>query len=176
MTDESDTNARAEGEAEDSRHAPPEPPGGTRALILLEAGGRLLALPAEALEATAEDLRPTPLPFAPPAVLGVVSLRGRVRTVLDAGALLPPEGAPTDAGEDGPPRVFVALHGDEQLALAARRVLRAEVSPEAFEPPPADAPALVVAAFIRDGRQVFLLEPARLFDAALSGAERRRKR
>ncbi|HEV2763223.1 MAG TPA: chemotaxis protein CheW, partial [Pyrinomonadaceae bacterium] len=61
----------------------------TRELLLLEAGGRVFALAAEAVEATAEDLRPTPLPFAPPAVLGVVSLRGHARTVLDAAALLP---------------------------------------------------------------------------------------
>jgi hypothetical protein len=40
------------------------------------------------VEATARDLTPSPLPFAPRAVLGVVCLRGRMRTVLDPPALV----------------------------------------------------------------------------------------
>src|SRR3954469_22482457 len=92
------------------------------ALFVMCAGGRLFAVFAEEVEATAEGLAAAPLPRAPEAVRGVVSLRGRVPTApdplsifaaLDAAAAT----SATDANAIGhaAPRFFVALRGDEQL-------------------------------------------------------------
>ena len=211
-SDDSDTPTRADRatadreasrpESDDREGARPEFGGGEGAgretgvrLFLLEAGGRLFALPEEAVEATAEHLRPTPLPGAPPAVLGVVCLRGRVRTALDARALLARPDEPENAraaGEtketrategatrhaappDDTPRVFVALRGDEQLAVAAERAERIEVEAEAVRAA-RGAGGGARGAFTKDGAEVFILEPSRLFETALRGAERRRKR
>ena len=181
-SDESDTGTRADAAPDAREEARPAPGGGPRlALLLLEAGGRLCALPAEEAEATAEHLRPTPLPGAPPTVLGVVALRGRVLTALDARALLArteeTEDArvANDAARAASPRVFVALRGDEQLALAAESVERIEI--DAGEVRAArGAGGVARGAFTRDGAEVFILEPSRLFETALRGAERRRKR
>jgi chemotaxis signal transduction protein len=107
---------------------------------------------------------------AAPAVLGVVSLRGRMRTVLDPAALL---GGPA-GGTEGAPGLVVVLRGDEQLALA---VAHAEDISAPADLTPADADdALLRAAFRHDGKTVRLLDPAQLFAAATRGAERRRQR
>jgi chemotaxis signal transduction protein len=160
-----------------------------REMFVMRAGGRLFAVYAEEVEATAENLTATPLPHAPEAVCGVVSLRGRVRTVLDTrriiaaheptGALAADSTNPTDATDanDHPAtRFFVALKGDEQLALAcdgAEGLI--EIAPEKLSHlHDAQSPAL--ATFEHRGLTVTLLDPARLFDAALQGVDRRRKR
>lgn len=150
-----------------------------RELFVLRAGARRFAVFREEVEATAEGLRPAPLPFAPAAVLGVVSLRGRVRTALDPLRLT---GAPPDAaGETAdaharPPRLFVALAGDEQLALACDAVEEPfAVSDEELRPAP-DTEAPARGLVTREGAEVLVLDPARLFDAALRGHDRRRRR
>jgi chemotaxis signal transduction protein len=197
-----------------------------RALFVMRVGARLFAVHADEVEATATHLTPTPLPFAPPAVRGVVSLHGRARTVLDplrlfdadASTSAPDAHTRNAAGASGShasdqtsgshasdqssvsqmsdqtfdspvfdqtsdsqapeqtsPRLFVALRGDEQLALVC------DAGEEMLEVPPAlielrgDAsPAR--GTFDHHGRAVTLLDPARLFDAAMRGTERRRKR
>jgi hypothetical protein len=185
-------------------------------LFVLRAGRRLFAVPAAEVEATAEGLVPAPLPFAPPSVVGVVSVRGRVHTVLDP-LRLPRADQPradstashdadasgshatndaTDGndakGADGtpdqtsvtsphqtsmtPPRLFVALRGEDQLALACDaaedsiRVARARLTP------PADARSPALGTFEHAGSLVTLLDTSRLFEAAMLGTERRRKR
>jgi chemotaxis signal transduction protein len=180
---------------------------GGRELFVLRAGSRLFAVPAEEVEATAVGLVPATLPFAPPSVLGVVSVRGRVRTALDPLRLARADGtdaaspdshddapdahAPNDAihADDinnassapaqtmaAPPRLFIALRGDEQLALACDaaeepiHVARARVKP------PADARSPALGTFEHAGSRVTLLDTSRLFEAAMQGTERRRKR
>ena len=125
-----------------------------RELLLLRAGARRAAVYADEAEGVVEWREPVPLPHAPPAVLGVVSVRGRMRTVLDLAALL----GGTEANEEAAvaPRLLIVLRGDEQLALAADHA-------EAVSAPPA-------------GEAVHRLDPAHLFAAATQGAERRRKR
>jgi chemotaxis signal transduction protein len=132
----------------------------TRELLVLRARGRLFAVYAEEAEGVAEAAEPVPLPHAPAAVLGVVSIRGRMYTLLDTAALLPGR----DPNADAPatprterPRFAVALRGDEQLALAADEV-EGPLELDADTAPPQ------------------LLDPARLFDAAMRGTERRRQR
>lgn len=191
---------------------------GGRELLVLRAGRRLFAVPAEEVEATAEGLVPAPLPFAPPSVLGVVSVRGRVRTALDplrltradetndaarsnSHAATPPHDASANETNDtngvsdtnnsndandvndahvqtvnAPPRLFVALRGDEQLALACDaaeesiHVSRARVTPSA------DARSPALGTFEHAGSLVTLLDTSRLFEAAMLGTDRRRKR
>ena len=135
-------------------------PRATRSLLLLRAGGRLFAVYAEEAEGVAEVSEPVPLPHAPAAVLGVVCVRGRMYTLLDPPALVAGNGAHTNAPADPraePPRFAVALRGDEQLALAADEV---------------EGPLELDA----DGASPHIHDPARLFDAAMRGTERRRRR
>ncbi|HYY99058.1 MAG TPA: chemotaxis protein CheW, partial [Pyrinomonadaceae bacterium] len=93
----------------------------TRGLFVLTAGGQAFAVRAEETDGVAEGLTPAPLPHAPAAVLGVVSVRGRMRTLLYPPALFSQTHAPQDV-TTATPRFAVALRGDEQLALAADSV------------------------------------------------------
>jgi chemotaxis signal transduction protein len=154
----------------------------TRELFVLSAGGRLFAVRAEETDGVAEGLTPAPLPRAPSAVLGVVSVRGRMRTVLYLPALFADEGgsqnqAREDASESSPaPRFVVSLRGDEQLALAADEV-EGVVTIEADSLSTAGDSDLPLSATLeRGGRLVQVLDASRLFDAAMRGTERRRPR
>ena len=173
-----DGGARAEnadGGARDAGHD-----GGARRLrelFVFRAGARRFAVFREEVEDVGEGLRPAPLPFAPPAVLGVVSLRGRVRTALDPLKLAPAAApAATHHAATHTPRVFVALAGDEQLALACDSAEESlTISPEELRPAP-DPEAPARGLVTHDAREITVLDPARLFDAAMRGRDRRRKR
>ena len=149
-----------------------------RRLFVMRAGKRLFAVYQDEVEATSENpTTPTPLPFAPAPVRGVASQRGRILTVIDPLLLLQP-----DAGtsSDALPRasLIVALKGDEQLALAVESV---EHELELFDDE-ADAARdpsnnLPLRRTIRhQAGDILLLDPARLFDSAMQGVERRRRR
>jgi chemotaxis signal transduction protein len=205
---EAASSSEAAPSSEDARGASGE----LRELSLFRAGGRLFALFSDEVGGTARGLRPAPLPAAPPAVLGVVSLRGRIHTALDPLRLLDPEPrepanapppahaadsrvehAPADSRDRsaadsrdrrtaaGPadaaaPRLFVALSGDEQLALACdEEAGRLTVSAAEIEPP-ADPHAPARGRVAHADEHVTLLDPARLFDAAMRGTDRRRRR
>ena len=93
----------------------PETAGADRGGLYLFSSGTVKFAIFDADVATVAEWRaPTPLPHAPPAVLGVVSIQGRMLTVLDPATLL----EASDNG-DSPNGLIVALRGDEQLALAA---------------------------------------------------------
>ncbi|MFL6229099.1 MAG: chemotaxis protein CheW [Pyrinomonadaceae bacterium] len=155
----------------------------TLELYVLRAGGRLFAIRAAEVEATAEGLTATPLPRAPEAVVGVVSLRGRVRTALNPLRLVAARdetdaarAADAHADKRPAPRFFVALKGDDQLALAcdgAEAVI--EVASQELTPT-ADAQSPALGTFTHGGLNVTLLDAARLFDAAMQGTDRRRRR
>jgi chemotaxis signal transduction protein len=156
-------------------------PGGShrlRELFVFRAGARRFALFREEVEGVAENLRPAPLPFAPRAVVGVVALRGRVRTALD-----PLKLSATPASTDGtlptseqPPRLFVALAGDEQLALACDSAEESfTISTDELRPAP-DPETPARGLVTHEGHDVTVLDPARLFDAAMRGRDRRRRR
>ena len=156
----------------------------TRELLLLRAGARAFAVFADETDGVADKLKPTPLPHAPRAVLGVVCVRGRMRTVLDPLALVGDNLALVGDNEETEsaatvapaPLFIVALRGDEQLALAAESdggVVRINSDNIA---PPDTADRVSRGTFEHDGTRVFVLDPSRLFDAALRGTERRRQR
>src|SRR2546423_8571835 len=86
-----------------------------RDLLLFVAGGRTFGIFSDRVESTAEAKRPTPLPLAPAAVLGVVYVRGRMLTLLDCAALSSGEARSLPAAVPA----MISLRGDEQLALAA---------------------------------------------------------
>ncbi len=86
----------------------------TRKLQLLSVGTLVLGVFEDEIATIAEWRRPTPLPQPPPAVLGVVSIQGRMLTVLDPVSLF----GETTTRLGFPPGLLVALRGDEQIALA----------------------------------------------------------
>lgn len=158
---------------------PREAPRETRELFVLSAGGQLFAVSAEETDGVAEGLTPAPLPDAPAAVLGVVSVRGRMRTVLHPPSLFTQAHAREDAREDATaaaPRFIVALGGDEQLALAADAV-EGVITVNAESLSASDTHEFpLLATLEHEGRRLQLLDTSRLFDAAMRGTERRRPR
>lgn len=146
-----------------------------RALLLMRAGGFAFAVYAEECECVAPWAEPAPLPHAPGSVLGVAPVRGRMRTVLDPARLL----ETSAAGDERRPAahaLIASLAGDEQLALAVETSEAAALGADDHLSTP-DSPALPTrGAFLRHGETVHLLDPARLFEAAMSGTERRRQR
>jgi chemotaxis signal transduction protein len=185
-------------EDSDAARHPNPTAGGRRRLCVMRSGARLFAVYADEVEAASENLTPTPLPFAPAPVRGVVSRRGRILTVIDPLPLLPPAApspATIAANADAPTPasplassltqkphapLIVALRGDEQLALSVERI---EPDIELFDDDEADT-----AADVSSGAQLLrrtirhhagaisLLSTAHLFEAAMQGVERRRKR
>ena len=92
--------------------APDDTEASERALLVFEIAGTELAVDASAVEAVTRATFVAPVPYGPPSVLGVASVRGRMRLVVDA------SGERTSTST-----YFVLLHGDGQLALAADRVV-----------------------------------------------------
>lgn len=171
MKELEDTGAKSQTQRQD---APRE----TRELFVLTAGGQLFAVGVEEADGVAEGLTPAPLPRAPASVLGVVSVRGRMRTLLYPPALFADiqAHAREDATTTGTPRFVVALRGDEQLALAADAVEGVvTINSDSLSMSDADDSPLT-ATLEHEGRRVQLLDTSRLFDAVMRGAERRRPR
>ncbi|MDQ1560085.1 MAG: CheW-like domain [Pyrinomonadaceae bacterium] len=175
-----------------------------RRLFVMRSGARLFAVYADEVEATGENLTPTPLPFAPPPVRGLVSQRGRILTLIDPLPLLPPvtphapttgtttdaqtsaqTSAPTDT-TTAPLPFVVALKGDEQLALSVESIeheveLYDDEAEAATDDEASDATGASLSPLLRrtiryHAHAVALLDPARLFDAAMQGVDRRRRR
>ena len=145
-----------------------------RGALLMRLGGLAFAVYTDEHECVTEWAEPAPLPHAPAPILGVVSVRGRMRTVIDPARLFESLGL----GFGQRPKVhahLASLAGDEQLALALETSEPVRLTPGELKHPP-DPPPPIRATFSRHGEIVYLLDPARLFDAAMSGTERRRRR
>jgi chemotaxis signal transduction protein len=148
---------------------------GGREALLMRLGGLAFAVYLEEHECVTEWAEPAPLPHAPAPVLGVVPVRGRVRTVIHPARLFETLGLGFEHRTEGF-AFLVSLAGDEQLALVSETAERAALTPRDLGPPP-DPPALPASATLTlRGETFYLLDPARLFDAAMSGTERRRQR
>ena len=87
-----------------------EPEAGSRAVLVFEAGGATYGLDAAGVEAVVSRRALTPLPYAPARVVGVASVRGRMRLVVTLGT------------EAESATRLIALHGDAQLAVLAERI------------------------------------------------------
>jgi chemotaxis signal transduction protein len=137
-------------------------------LRLLQVDSRNLTVPEEEILTIVEWTEPTPLPFAPPSVLGIVSVEGRMFTVIDAGAVFGNEALRE-------PRFIVAFRGDEQLAIAVDNandtldIKAEEISKESD-------PKLIRGKVQVRGKEVALMNVNKLFAAVIQGTERRRRR
>ncbi len=121
----------------------------------------------------AEWREPTPLPHAPESVLGVVSIQGRMLTVLDLVALAGSE----TISDDGFYRYILALRGDEQLALAISDLGETiEFSNSESEDATENDERFVLRVLRSAGQDTRILNVTELFPAALQGRERRRRR
>ena len=109
---------------------------------------------------------PTPLPFSPNTVVGIVSVQGRMFTVVDLRVLLE---APQQNG-----RQIVALRGAEQLAIAV------DESKNVVEVGQVDSESKASDLFegtVRVGEdEVAVLNTQTLFAGVIRGRERRRRR
>lgn len=127
---------------------------GYQRLLSFRVGSRLFAVDESKVATVAEWRQPTPLPHAPPAVMGIVSLQGRMLTVLDLRRL-----PGSENNDNTTPLYVIAMRGDEQLALAVETV---EGSIEL----PGDS----------NGSAIELINVSELFPLAIHGRERRQRR
>ncbi|HJZ80240.1 MAG TPA: chemotaxis protein CheW [Pyrinomonadaceae bacterium] len=147
-----------------------------RDLFSFVAGGRTFAVPAEEVEGTADSKHVAALPQAPPAVVGVLCVRGRMLTTLDPVALL------TGERLSWPPMIpcVVALRGDEQLALAAESfggtITVAENDIEAPAGEDGRSHRSLIGISRHGGAEIWILTVTDLFAAAFQRRERRRRR
>jgi chemotaxis signal transduction protein len=147
-----------------------------RQLQLAYAGSLEFGIFADEIAAVVSWREPAPLPESPGSVLGVVSVQGRMLTVLDLSSL-PVSAATSNNQERSDPRQIIALKGDEQLALAVDQV--AETIPDTagkLLPKPDDTPSLVLGVLRRGSSLIYVLNLKELFPAAIQGRERRRRR
>ncbi|MDQ3473277.1 MAG: chemotaxis protein CheW [Acidobacteriota bacterium] len=138
-------------------------------LQIFKRGNARFALLTEEIAAIAEWRQPTPLPQAPPAVLGVVSVQGRMLTVLDPAILL--DGLVDSSSTTN---LIVALRGDEQLALLVDetgQTLSAEVCL-----PSAATNAAMQGVIKHQENEIGVLDRTKLFLLAMRGRERRQRR
>lgn len=139
------------------------------ALHIFTRGSARFALFAEEIATIAEWSRPTPLPNATAAVAGVVSIQGRMLTVLDPAVLL-------DESKDkgGDPGLIAALRGDEQLALIIDA--KGEPSTVEIDRQAAAANGAVLGFIKHQGDLIRVLDVKKLFALAIRGRERRQRR
>jgi len=143
----------------------------TQTLMVLRAGSRWLALPAQAVREVVLKSITTRIPHAPPHVLGVALLRGRLLPVVSLEVLLPAgrETAPLPATL---PRLVVIETDQAEAAIVAEEVhgivdfvedsLRDQATP-------ARRPSWVLAELTWEGRLLCILQPERLLSATLGG-------
>jgi chemotaxis signal transduction protein len=154
-----------------------------RKLQLFRAGSRIYGLFTDEIATIVSWREPTPLPQSPKSVLGIVSLQGRMLTVLDLaslfiGSVASTETTSTEFGSiEAPPQHLIALRGDEQLAIAVADVQTTiELGDSDFDNKKEAASALVVGVLQREGLDIQVLNPKELFSTAIQGRERRRRR
>lgn len=94
--------------------------------VRVRSGREHYALPVEGVREIAQVGRISPVPGAPPEVLGVWNLRGDVMAVVDLAAVLGIEG-------EEPGRIVVAEAGDLHAGLAVEEVIDVCPIPEARE-------------------------------------------
>lgn len=138
-------------------------------LRVFEISSRVLAVREEEVLTVAAWTEPTPLPFAPSSVLGIVSIHGRMFTVVDIDVVLEADSRIEN------PTFILALRGDEQLAIAANnadQIVESDVEDKTQE----SISNLVCGAFSVNGRTVSLLEVENLFAGVIRGRERRQRR
>ncbi len=138
-------------------------------LQIFRRGNVRFALLTDEIATIAEWRQPSPLPQAPPAVLGVVAVQGRMLTVLDPAILLE-----QTANGSNTTNLIVALRGDEQLALLVDEkgeTLPAEVSLQG-----APTNGALRGVIKHEEVEIGVLDLTKLFLLAIRGRERRQRR
>jgi chemotaxis signal transduction protein len=143
-------------------------------LQLAQAGAHEFGIFADKIAAIIGWREPTPLPRAPESVLGVVSIQGRMLTVLDLAAI-PLDDSPANLSSSDQHNHIIALKGEEQLALAVAKVGEiVEFKPDACSLN--EKPSLVLGCWKRNEKPTYVLNLQELFPASIHGKERRRRR
>jgi chemotaxis signal transduction protein len=146
-------------------------------LQLFRAGSFRFAIFEDQIATVAEWRAPTPLPHAPKSVMGVVSVQGRMLTVLDVATLTSSENVAGDGSQDYTARHIIALRGDEQLGLPAdAQGERIEIADSDLEVARGRGEKLVLGVFNYGGAEISILNVKELFSTAIQGRERRRRR
>lgn len=144
-----------------------------RALQLFRVASLLCGIFQSEIATVAHWREPTPLPQAPPTVLGVVCIQGRMLTVLNLATLLDSNTESTERSHQH----ILALRGDEQLALAVEAVADTiEIGDGILDEVPDSVDGLVLGVIKRDGAEITILNVKGLFSSAIQGRERRRRR
>ena len=147
--------------------------GVVRKLQLFRTGSFHFGIFANDIAAIVAWREPTPLPHAAKSVLGVVSVQGRMLTVLDLARLTGHEAASNDARAQH----LIALRGDEQLALAIQALGETvELAEDVVSAIQETGEPLVLGVLHREGAETNILNPKELFSTAIQGRERRRRR
>jgi purine-binding chemotaxis protein CheW len=141
-----------------------------RQLTVIYAGSRRLGILNDEIDTIVNWRIPTPIPGAPKSVLGVVSIRGRMLTVLDAAGLL------GEKAKSVKPAGIVALRGDEQLAVAIDSVAEVVQFPMDKLTNSSDGSPLILGVLADGDKLITILNAGELFAAAIRGRERRRRR
>jgi chemotaxis signal transduction protein len=150
-----------------------------RKLQLVRAGSSHFGVFADEIATIVPWREPTSLPNAPKSVRGVVSVQGRMLTVLDLASLPIEEIATSEAEAAGNvlPAHLIALRGDEQLALAVNEVGEMiEVVAGDFSGQRETGSAFLLGVLQRGDGEIRILNLKELFPAAIQGRERRRRR
>jgi purine-binding chemotaxis protein CheW len=120
------------------------------------AGGEHYAVPVERVIEATEVGDLTPVPGAPPEVLGVRNLRGAVVPVIDLRRLL------RISATEPVGRIVVAEHGERRAGLAVESIVAVDELPDATEQAPS---RLLRGAALMDGQLVGVLDLEAAFDA-----------
>jgi chemotaxis signal transduction protein len=144
-----------------------------RKLQLFRAGSFHFGVFANDIAAIVTWRDPTPLPYAAKSVLGVVSVHGRMLTVLDLARLTSHEAASSDV----PAQHLITIRGDEQLALAIETLGETiEIAEDDFNAMRETEEPLFLGVLHLEGAETNILNPKELFSTAIQGRERRRRR
>jgi len=159
-------------EFEESDEAELRHPARTFTLRLFRLGKERFALFAKDIEEVTHWRRPTPLPAAPEAVLGIVSVQPRMITVLDTSSILG-DGAAKDSVE---PLCVIVLNGQEQLGLTATaEETSLDITPAQVEAISQTNAQPLLGYVSHQDEKIQILDPLQLFAAAIRGQERRRR-
>jgi chemotaxis signal transduction protein len=135
-----------------------------RDLLIMRVGSKQISVFADEADSVTEKHMPTPLPHAPQTILGVVSVRGVMYTVIDPFFLI---NSDKDYSKTSLHRFIVALRGDEQLALAVERVERIiEIFTDTIETP-ANINKVIRGLVQHDQNLVIILNLNEIFTAAM---------
>lgn len=140
-------------------------------LQLVRAGSSQFGIFADEISAIVVWQEPAPLPHAPSSVLGVVSIQGRMLTVLDLAAIVVGEDAMRNAAGN-----LIALCGDEQLALAVDAVGETITFTENDSLTKSDAELTSLSGILNhQGAEIKVLNLPGLFPSVFQGRQRRQR-